>query len=501
MSLLGVDVGTSGCKASAFAADGRLVASAYEEYDCQRPEPGWAELDAEAVWRLVKDTIAAVTDQTRSDPVEAISVSSLGEAVVPVSADRRILGPSILNFDARGEAYLPDLAAALDPVELYAANGNTLGNHYTLTKLLWLRDHQPDLFDRTHRFLHWSGFVSFMLGADPAVDFSLANRTLLFDLEKETWSEEILSKVGLNAERLPKTVSSGSIIGTVSDAMAEELAIPRGALIAAGAHDQCANAVGCGVTEEGAAMFGMGTYICIAPVFRGRRDPALMIERGLNTEHHAAPGRFVSFIYNHGGSLVKWYRDTFAASEHRLAKERGTDVYDDLFAKIPDGPSGVTVLPHFSATGPPEFITDSSGVMAGLRLDTTRGHVLKGIIEGAAFYLRQCVESLPATGIAVNEFRAVGGGSKSERWLQVCADIFGRPFARPRVTEAGALGAAILAGTALGTFQSCEEGAAAMVSLDHTVEPNPVAHSRYDGAYAAYTKLWPTLREWLTGSP
>ncbi|MCP4641679.1 MAG: hypothetical protein GY851_14645 [bacterium] len=498
MSLLGIDVGTTGCKSSAFAEDGTPIATAYEEYDAQRPQPGWAELDAVDVWAKVKATVATVAAQTKEDPVAAVSVSSLGEAAVPVSSDRRILGPSILNFDVRGEEYLEGLAESLDAERLFDLNGNTLGNHYALTKLIWLKDHDPGLYAKADAFLLWAPFVAFMLGAEPVADYSLANRTLLFDLDSGDWSDELLAWSGLDRDKLPATAPSGTVIGSVSDAVADELGLPRGVSVATGAHDQCANGVGCGVTEEGRAMIGMGTYICIMPVYGARKDAAAMMPCGLNTEHHAAPGAFVSFIYNHGGSMLKWYRDTFAAEEHRHAQEQGDDIYAKLIAETPEGPSSVMVLPHFAATGPPDFITDSSGVITGLKLETTRGDVLKGILEGAVFYLRECVDSLAPAGIRIDEYRAVGGGSKSDVWLQATADILDRPITRPRVTEAGTLGAAILAGAATDVFKSVTEGTKAMVRLDKTFEPNAASHDRYDPRYQTYKRLWPTMKDWLT---
>ncbi len=497
MSLLGIDVGTTGCKAAAFSEEGRLLASAYEEYDVQRPKPGWAELDAIDVWARVKRMMAQVVSRSASDAVQALAVSSLGEATVAVTEDRRILAPSILNFDARGEEYLESLSHALPNERLYRINGNTLGNHYGLTKLMWIREHQPQLYERAHKFLLWGSFVSFMLGADPVVDYSLANRTLLFDLDREAWSEELLALAGLDRSKLPDTAPSGTVIGTISDRVAGELGLPSNVTIVSGAHDQCANAVGCGVIKEGRAVYGMGTFICITPVFSERRQPAVMIERGLNTEHHAVPGKYVSFIYNQGGSLVKWFRDTFAAVEHRQAEEAGRDVYADLFSEIPEGPSGVVVLPHFTTTGPPEFISDSCGVAAGLRLETSRGDILKGILEGTTFYLRECIESLAPTGVEIADFRAVGGGSKSDAWIQLCADIMGRPFVRPKITEAGTLGAAIMAGTGRGVFASFEDGAEAMVSLERTFEPDPQQQKLYESRFEKYRRLWPLMEGYL----
>jgi len=498
MSLLGVDVGTTGCKAAAFSEkEGRLLASAYEEYDVKRPRPGRAELDAVEVWSKVKRVIVAVAASTAADPIRALAVSSLGEAAVPVTADRQVLGPSILHFDTRGEEYLKGLGSVLEEERLYRINGNTLGNHYGLTKLQWVQEHQPELYERAHKFLLWGSFISFMLGAEPVADYSLANRTLLFDMDQRAWSEEILEHARLDQVKLPQTAPSGTAIGTVAAHVAGELGLSGSVSIITGAHDQCANAVGCGVIEEGRAVYGMGTFTCITPVFRERREPPLMIERGLNTEHHAAPGRHVSFIYNQGGSLVKWFRDTFAAAERQQAEESGGDVYADLFSEIPEGPSGILVLPHLAATGPPSFISDSCGVIAGLRLETSRGEILKGIVEGSTFYLKECVESLAPTGIEIADFRAVGGGSKSDAWVQTCADIFGRPFVRPAITEAGTLGAAIIAGVGSGVFSSFEAGVASLVHLERTFEPDPRQHAGYERSFEKYTQLWPLMGAYL----
>ncbi len=496
MSLLGIDVGTSGCKAAVFAEDGRMLAMAYQEYDYQHPQPGWAELDARQVWEQVKQTIRQAAAGAGGDPIKALSVSSLGEAVVPVNAARQILAPSLLNFDGRGAEYLAGLRTILDDERLYRINGNTLGNHYSLTKLLWFKEHCPDLYQQTDKFLHWGGFVALMLGAQPAVDTSLANRTLLFDLDRGDWSDDLLALAGLERAKLPPVTASGAGIGSVSPAMAEELGLPARTPIVNGGHDQCCNGVGCGVIAPGQAMYGMGTYICMMPVFERRPEPAAMIAQGLNTEHHAAPGQFVSFIYNQGGSLVKWFRDTYAAAERKSAAAAGIDLYASLMAEMPAAPSRVMALPHFTATGPPQFISDSCGVLAGLYLETPRGEILKGILEATTFYLRQCFESLPP-GIAVSVFRAAGGGSKSDAWLQICADILGRPFVRCKAPEAGALGAAILAGVGSGVFASLQEGVATMVQPEREFYPNPSMQARYDERFAKYCQLWPLLQAYL----
>jgi len=500
MSFLGIDVGTSGCKAVAFAEDGTPIANAYCEYDIDRSRPGWAELDARAVWERVKSTIAAAVGGTAADPVEAISVSSMGEAMVPVSRDRTILGPSILNFDTRGAEYLERLASEIDAETLYRINGNTLGNNYALTKLMSTRDNAPAVYRGAWKFLLWAGFVSFMLGADACVDHALANRTLLLDLESRAWSPRLARIADIDLDKMPALVAAGTLIGEVSSLVADELGLRPGTPIVAGTHDQCANAVGCGVVQPGRAMCGMGTYLCIVPVFPRRLDPAAMMRWGLNTEHHALSDRYVSFIYNQGGQLLKWHRDTFARAEKEEAARQGRDIYDLLIAEAPSGPSGVIVLPGFTMTGPPEFIPDPMGAILGLRMETTRGDILRGILEGAVLYHKELVDALPETGIALSDLRAVGGGSKSDVWLQICADILEKPVVRATVGEAGSLGVALIAARGIGRFRSLEEGVDAMVGLGARFEPVDAHVRRYRERHAEYRAAWNLLKRGIPAS-
>jgi xylulokinase len=242
-------------------------------------------------------------------------------------------------------------------------------------------------------------------------------------------------------------------------------------------------------------MVGMGTFCCIAPVFAERPAAGGMMPYGLNTEHAAPKGQYISFIFNHAGSILKWYRDTFAPEEARLARVEGRDIYPDLLSEIPLAPSSVMVLPHFAPTGPPEFIEDSSGVIMGLKLETRRGDILKGILEGVVFYLREALEPALAAGIPVDEFRAVGGGSRSPEWLQIYADILGRPLRKMVCEEAGTLGSAIIAGAATGVFASIQEGADATVRFANVVEPAPARVADYDRNFARYRNMWPMMQD------
>ena len=492
MSLLGIDVGTTGCKAAAFSEGGRRLVTAYREYPTQHPREDWAELDSLQVFGLVKEVIGEAAAETAADPVTALCVSSMGEAVVPVSADRKILGTSILSSDLRGAEYVEELRAQISQEDFYQINPNILGVNYAMPKLRWLQEHEPELYRQADHFLLWGDLVTFMLGCDPLACHSLANRTLLFDIRQEDWSDRLLGLCGLEREKLGVCVAGGSIAGTVSDRKAAEFGLPRGVAVVTGAHDQCCNSLGAGIFRPGSAVCGIGTFECITPAYAQIPESGPMLERGLNIEHHLLPGLYVSFIYNQGGVLVRWFRDTFAAAEKDV-----DGIYDRLAAEMPAEPTRLLTLPHFEMTGPPWFTADSAGVVLGLKTSTTRGEILKSIMESVTFYFVESVEALRDVGIDTSEFIATGGGAKSDPWLQIKADIFGVPFVRPRETEGSLLGAAIMAGVATGVFGSPAEGVARLVSRERVFEPDPARHRIYRERLAKFQQLYPLLKDFL----
>jgi len=493
MSLLGIDVGTTGCKAAAFSETGDLLHIAYREYPVHHDAPGQAELDSRDVWARVKEVIAEVAAKTVSDPVTALCVSSMGEAVTPVGGDGEILGNCILSSDLRGEEYLVPLREQYSPEDLYKINPNIMAVSYTMPKLRWIQDHQPEIYEQTERFLYWGGLVEHLLGCEPFASHSQANRSLLFDIEKEDWSDELLAVSGVDRSKLPPCLPGGSTAGEVSDAMADELGLSHGVKIVVGAHDQCLNALGAGAIHPGSAVDGIGTFECITPVYEGI-PPASdrMIGQGLNVEHHVLPGLYVSFIYNQAGSLVRWFRDTFAGESKEVE-----DIYERLNAEIPDTPTDLVVLPTFEMTGSPGFISDASGVIAGLKIDTKRGEILKAIMESVTYYFRSSLVACSQLGIETSEFVATGGGAKSDRWLQVKADIIGSPYVRLQNTECGLAGAAMLAGITTGIYGSAEDAATLFVRRERTFEPDPARHEQYCERFALYETLFPRLYGFL----
>lgn len=492
MSLLGIDIGTTGCKAAAFSERGICLADAYREYPTLHAQDGRAELDSRLVWRRVRDVIGEVAAGTGSDPVTALCISSMGEAITPVSSDGEILGNCILSSDMRGAEYVEALRHRMSDEALYRINPNIPGVNYTLPKLLWLKEHEPELYDRTDCFLLWGGLVECMMGCAPFTSHSHANRTLLFDFRQEDWSDELLAATGLSRDKLPPCLSGGVVAGTVADAVADQIGLPRGVKVVVGGHDQCCNALGAGIFAAGRAVDGIGTFECITPVYDKVPDGAVMLGNGLNIEHHVLPNLYVSFLYNQGGTLVRWFRDTFA-----LERRAEPDIYDALAAEMPPEPTRLMVLPYFEMTGSPDYVADASGVIAGLKTSTTRGEILKAIMEGETFYFVDSVLALTNMGIDTSEFVATGGGAKSDAWLQIKADVFGVPFVRPRITECSVLGAAILAGVATGVFSGPEEGVARFVARDRTFEPDPGRHAVYQERVEKYRALFPLLHPYL----
>lgn len=495
MSLLGIDIGTTGCKAGVFSEEGQCLHLAYREYPTLHPQPGWAELDSAVVMECVRDAIAETAASVAHDPVSALCISAMGEAMTPVDEAGRILGNAILSADIRGAEHVRRLEADLGQAAFYAVNPNILAPNYSLPKLLWLRANAPEVYERAWKFLLWGDLASVALGAEAFTSYSHANRTLLFDLRLEDWSGTLLDWARIPREKLPRVVPSGTVCGTVAASTAAALGLPAGVAIVTGGHDQCCNALGAGVLTGGTAVCGMGTIECITPVYDHIPEAGAMLAARLNIEHHVLPGLYLSFIYNQSGVLVKWFRDTFAADRYR--DNQDSDIYDVLMAEMPETPTSLLALPHFEITGAPDYIADSAGVIAGLRTDTRRGEILKALIEGASFYFLESLQTLASLNIDTSEFIATGGAAKSDAVLQLKADIFGAPFVRLRHTECGIAGAAILAGIATGVYRDAPEAVEQFVIRERVFTPDQRRHQQYMEHYARYERLYPALKDLL----
>jgi xylulokinase len=498
MSLLGIDVGTTGCKAVAFDETGKIVASAYREYPLHFPKPGWIELDSIRVMASCREIIREVGGRTKKDPIRAFAIASQGEAVTPVAKNGKALHPGVVTFDARTAPLVPWWEKRIPRKRIFEISGMPLHGMYTASKILWWKQQRPDVFRKAAKFLCYEDLLFQSMGFAPAIDASLAARTMLYDMEKGCWSEELLKIVGIGSDRLASVYPSGTVIGELGEKSAGEFGLPVGCVAVTGGHDQPCGALGAGVVEPNVGMYATGTVECITPALGKRVTDPRLLRSNIACYPHVVPGLFVALTFNFtGGSLLKWYRDTFAGAERGKAGKSGRDVYDLILSECPKEPTSIFILPHFTSTGTPHFDTESKGVIAGLRLSTTRGEIVRAILEGVTYEMALNADVLRECGAPIASFRATGGGAKSPFWMQLKADLLGKPVHAMRVSEAVCLGAAILAGAAVGTYSSAKATALRISKVERTYEPDARRAKIYRERFARYQELYPTMKGWL----
>ena len=499
-TLLGLDVGTTGCKAVLFDGDGTLLASASREYSVDLPRPGWAEQDSDRVWVLALEAMAEAIAAAGVSEVDAIGLSVHGEAVTPVDVAGRPLRPTILGMDTRTERENDWLREHLGSDFLVGHTGMPLHTVNTLPKLLWLRDHEPEIWRDAASFLLVEGFLLQRMTGRVATSECLASRTQLFNIIDGGWDPEILDAVGLDGRRLGELLPSGSPVGRLRDDLADALNLRQAPLVVTGGHDQACGALGAGVTRPGLASVSTGTaevveVVLPAPVL----EPALA-DAGLSVYRHVVPGAYLAMTLNHSGGLsLRWFRDGFCEPQQGAAESTGRDAYELILAEAPDRPTDLLVMPHFAGRGTPAPDPSSRAAIVGLTFATTRGEVARAILEGLTFELRANLDLLAGAGVEIDTLRAIGGGARSPQWLQLKADITGIPVAVPRVTEAAALGAALLAGVGAGIFASAAAAADACLRIAETRTPDPARQRFYDQRYALYRGLYPALAPFNRG--
>ncbi len=493
MSLMGIDVGTTGCKVVAFDEAGAVLAQASREYPLLSPNPGWYELDPEQVWSFVCECLRAVNAQLEHDPVTALSLSSQGEAMTPVTKDGRVLANSPVSSDRRNGLQTAEMEAALGRERIFELTGQTMSTVYTLPKILWWRDNAPEILDEAWKFLCYVDFVAFKLGVEPVIDYSMAARTLAFDYRAEDWSDELLAAGHIRRDQLAKPRPSGEIIGEIPRKLAAELGFNASVKVVTGGHDQPAGALGAGVLQPGAAMLAIGTTEALGAVTE--RPRMQMLDYNVCCYHHAAPGSFIALSGNQtGGRLLRWYRDELAAAERAIAAETGRDVYDVIVEQIDAAPGDMILLPYFVGSGALHDDPSASGVVIGLDFDSKRADIVRAILEGLTYEVALCIRSLNETGVEVNRITAIGGGSRSDRWMQIKSDITNLPVSVIHTSEAASLGVAMLAGCATGVYSSLEEAAAQLIKTRKTFYPRADRSAHYQRQLTIFADLYTALR-------
>ncbi|HEU6445004.1 MAG TPA: xylulokinase [Gaiellaceae bacterium] len=458
-SLVGLDVGTTGVKALALSPDGEVVGRAEEEYELSIPRPGWAEQDPED-WVLAAERalrrLGAVS--------EGVGLSGQMHGLVALDSERRVLRPAILWNDQRTAAECAEIEERIGLERLIELTGNRALPGFTAPKLLWLRRHEPEVYGRIAHVLLPKDYVRFRLTGELATDVADASGTLLFDVAGRRWSDEVLSALEIPPEWLPPALESTEV---------------------AGAGDQAAGAIGVGVHEPGLVSVVIGTSgVVFAPLAEYAPDP-----RGsAHVFCHAAPGVWhaMGVMLSAAGSL-QWLRNALAPGEpyERLDEEAG---------RWDPGAEGLTFLPYLAGERTPHADPDARGAFVGLSLRHDRGALVRALLEGVAYGLRDCLEVLRGLGCAVELGRVSGGGARSGLWLRIVASVLGLPLQRTVAEEGAAYGAALLAGVSSGAFRDVREAVDRCVRVRDVTEPDPAWRSAYAEGYERFRALYPALR-------
>jgi len=496
VSLLGLDIGSTGVKAVAFDPQGAIVAQAYREYPAQYPRPGWIELDPAQVWDAILAVLNEIAASTAGDPAQALCMSTMGEAITPIDADGEYLYNTIMSADGRALSQAKSWRETLGAERVFEITGMPLHPSFSINKLMWLRENQAQVHRCVSKYLMWPDLVTFKLGLPPRIDYSLAGRTMALDIRKKQWSPEMLEVAGIDMELLAEPIAPGEVIGPLGSRGAELTGLPAECLVVAGGHDQPMNALGGGVIRQGQAVDGMGTVECVTTAFEEPMLTAPMRKWNYCCYPHVVAGMYVTLGYNYtSGRLLRWYRDNFALYETAQAQRERVDVYDVIVSDLPAAPTGVLVLPYLAGSGTPYLDPEASGAFLGLTLAADRKTVVKAILEGTCYELNLNLIRMAEGGVNIGRLRATGGGSKSPLWLQIKADITGREVVTLNVSESGCLAGAMLGGVAAGVYRDLQQAVAGLVEEQDTYQPDPARHRQYQQLFAIYKNAWPAIAE------
>jgi xylulokinase len=492
MSLLGIDVGTGGSRAVLIDNSGRIIASAtIEHVPFASPETGWAEQDPRDWWRASAAAIRAVVsdDNVRAEEIRGIGLSGQMHGAVLLDDRDKVLRPSIIWCDQRSDAQCQQLTRNIGAQRLIELTCNPALTGFTLPKMLWVRDHEPEIWKNVRSVLLPKDYVRLALTGDKATDVADGSGTLLLDVAKRKWSTEMLAATGISESLLPRVYESQEITGTVSAVAAAETGLKEGTPVVAGAGDQAGGAVGVGIVRPGSVSATIGTS---GVVFAATNTPSLDPQGRVHTFCHAVPGRWhVMGVTQGAGLSLRWFRDQFGA----LSSEG--DPYDSLAdeaSRVPPGANGLLWAPYLMGERTPHLDPNARAALVGLTASHTRAHVVRAILEGVAFSLRDSFEIFNAMNVPVETIRLGGGGARSPLWRQIQANIYGREVETVEAEEGAAYGVALLAGVGTGVWPSVDDACEQVVRTRDRVPPERTAVEVMERQYKSYRALYPALR-------
>ncbi|WP_416150130.1 FGGY-family carbohydrate kinase [Salipaludibacillus sp. HK11] len=499
MSLIGLDVGTTGTKAMIIDTDSKILASAYREYKMEFPTVGQYELNPELVWESVKEVLRSCMEQCEHgrDNIKGISVSSLGEAAVFIDKKGEVLANSILYIDNRGAEQLEKLIDAIGEDRIIDKTGLRPHIMYTLPKLMWLIEHNK-IDQKLYKLLSFGSFILYRLGSRPVMDYSLASRTMAFNVHKFDWDDEMINSARVRDDIFPELAPAGTIIGEVSPDVANELSLPIDFKLVLGAHDQLCAAIGAGLNKEKQATYGIGSTACISPVFSTNVDVKKLALNNFPLIPYIN-GQFTTYAFNFtGGSILKWFRDQLGFMEIKEAEKSNRSVYDLLNEKASKCPTGILVLPHFAGSGTPFMNPNSTGAFVGITLNTSKMEIYRGILEGITYEMRYNLDCLENAGIYIDELKVSGGGANSELWLQIMADIMNKKIVALDINETGILGTMILTSVSLGIYNTYDEASEKLFKIRKVYFPQSRNKKVYHQHYQKYKKMYHAVKSVLS---
>jgi xylulokinase len=494
MKLLGIDAGTGGTRAVLVDSGGRVVSAAVAEHAAMSsPRIGWAEQSPEDWWRASCQAIQECLGKSSTAAREIAGIGLTGQmhGLVLLDAKDQVVRPALLWCDQRTDEECREITQRVGAQRLIELTANPALTGFTLPKIWWVRRHEPQLWARVRSLMLPKDYVRFRLTGSRAIDVADASGTLMFDVVHRRWSKPMLEISQVDEALLPRVLESQQISGEVNEEGARLSGLRAGIPVAAGAGDQAAGAVGMGIVKPGAVSATIGTS---GVVFAATSKPVLEPQGRIHTFCHAIPGRWhVMGVTQGAGLSLRWFRDQFGAG-----KDDGRDPYERLAeeaAKTPPGAEGLLWAPYLMGERTPHLDPDARGALVGITAQHTRAHVIRAILEGVAFSLRDSLTLFQEIGVPIESIRLGGGGARSPLWQQIQADIYGMAVEVLEANEGAAYGAALLAGVGIGHWASVDVACETAVRVAKRVQPDPKTVPRMNSRYAEYRKLYPALRE------
>lgn len=493
--LLGLDIGTSSCKAALFHTDGTVAASETAAYHTLYPRPGWAEQNPQQWWEALCGALRKLMERSGTDPARIAGIGATGQSwsAIPVSKDGAVLCGTPIWMDTRAAAECEALRQRIGEQAIFDCSGNPLQPSYTLPKILWYKKHLPEVYENADKILQSNSFITYRLTGEMTQDLSQGYGLQCFDIRKGQWNTALCREMGIRESLLPDVVPCHRIIGTVTKEAALQTGLLPGIPVVAGGLDAACGTLGAGVirdgeTQEQGGQAG-GMSICME---RCHADPRLILS------HHVVPGRWLLQGGTvGGGGVMRWFETELGEAERQTAAGNGGSSLkeiDRLAQRVPPGSEGLVFLPYMAGERSPIWNPAAKGVYYGLDFSKTRGHMARAAMEGVAYSLRHNLAAAREAGAKVNRLRAMGGAAGSRLWTQIKSDVTGLPIDVPVSGTATTLGAAILAGVAAGVYRDFPEAVARTVRVQRSHEPDQGLKACYDEGYETYLQLYEQLR-------